>query len=67
MKVAPVARTASLIVKEVDGETLVYDLTTDKAHCLERYRGRAFWKNCDAAKSVSEISEVLSAATKYQC
>ena len=30
----PKARTEQLIVKEVDGEVLVYDLTTDRAHCL---------------------------------
>jgi hypothetical protein len=59
MKVSPVARTESLIVKEVDGETLVYDLTTDKAHCLNDTAARV-WKNCDGRKSVSEISEVLS-------
>lgn len=60
MKVSPVARTASLIVKEVDGETLVYDLNTDKAHCLNDTAARV-WKNCDGRKTVNEISETLSA------
>jgi len=60
MKVSPVARTESLIVKEVDGETLVYDLKTDKAHCLNE-TAALVWKNCDGLKSVSEISKVLSA------
>jgi hypothetical protein len=60
MKVSPVARTESLIVKEVDGETLVYDLTTDKAHCLNDTATRV-WKNCDGRKTVSEISAALSA------
>jgi hypothetical protein len=59
MKSSPVARTESLIVKEVDGETLVYDLKTDKAHCLNETAARV-WKNCDGHKSVSEISGVLS-------
>ncbi len=59
MKVSPVARTESLIVKEVDGETLVYDLTTDKAHCLNDTAARV-WKNCDGHTGVSEIAEVLS-------
>jgi hypothetical protein len=58
MKVLPVARTESLIVKEVDGEILVYDLKTDKAHCLNQTAARV-WKNCDGRKSVSEISELL--------
>ena len=60
MKVSPVARTESLIVKEVDGETLVYDLKTDKAHCLNDTAARV-WRNCDGRKSVSEISKLLSA------
>jgi hypothetical protein len=60
MKVSPVARTEALIVKEVDGETLVYDLKTDKAHCLNE-TAALVWKNCDGRKSVSEISKVLSA------
>lgn len=59
MKVSPVARTESLIVKEVNGETLVYDLKNDKAHCLNETAARV-WKNCDGRKSVSEIAEVLS-------
>ena len=63
MKVLPVARTESLIVKEVDGETLVYDLTTDKAHCLNETAARV-WKNCDGRKTVSEISATLSAEAK---
>jgi hypothetical protein len=60
MKVSPVARTESLIVKEVDGETLVYDETNDAAHCLNNTAAR-IWKNCDGQKTVSEISEILSA------
>ena len=59
MKVTPVARTESLIVKEVDGETLVYDLKTDKAHCLNETAGRV-WKKCDGLNSVSQITEILS-------
>jgi hypothetical protein len=63
MKVSPVARTESLIVKEVDGETLVYDLKTDKAHCLNETAARV-WKNCDGEKTVSDIAHVLSRETK---
>lgn len=59
MKVSPVARTEALIVKEVDGETLVYDLKTDKAHCLNE-TAALVWKNCDGHSNVSEIAEVLS-------
>lgn len=60
MKVSPVARTESLIVKEVDGETLVYDRKTDQAHCLNE-TAALVWKNCDGNKSVSEIARLISA------
>lgn len=63
MKVQPLARQSSLIVKEVDGETLVYDLETDKAHCLNSTAARV-WKDCDGQTSVSEIALHLGAEAK---
>ena len=58
MKVSPVARTASLIVKEVDGETLVYDQENDTAHCLNDTAARV-WKHCDGNKTIGEIATIL--------
>ena len=55
----PLARTEQLIVKEVDGEVLVYDLKTDQAHCLNNTAAKV-WKNCDGEKSVSDITAALS-------
>lgn len=60
MKALPRARKASLIVKEVDDETLVYDLETDKAHCLNSTAARV-WKDCDGQTSVGEIATRLGA------
>ncbi|HKP47779.1 MAG TPA: PqqD family protein [Pyrinomonadaceae bacterium] len=60
MKALPLARQSSLIVKEVDGEILVYDQKTDKAHCLND-TAASVWKNCDGSKSVSEIAKILGA------
>ncbi len=60
MKALPLARKASLIVKEVDDETLVYDLETDKAHCLNRTAARV-WKSCNGHMSIDEIAQQLSA------
>jgi hypothetical protein len=60
MQVHPRARQASLIVKEVDDETLVYDLETDKAHCLNDTAAR-IWKRCDGRTTVREISARLGA------
>ena len=61
MKVMPLARQASLIVKEVDDETLVYDLETDKAHCLNRTAARV-WKSCDGRNTVTDIATQLSSS-----
>lgn len=60
MKELPRARQASLIVKEVDDETLVYDLETDQAHCLNDTASR-IWKSCDGETSVAEIALNLRA------
>jgi hypothetical protein len=60
MKVQPLARQSSLIVKEVDDETLIYDRDTDKAHCLNLTAAR-IWKSCDGQSTVSEIAERLGA------
>jgi coenzyme PQQ synthesis protein D (PqqD) len=58
MKVQPLARQSSLIVKEIENETLVYDLESDKAHCLNVTAARV-WKSCDGRTTVSEIAEQL--------
>lgn len=59
MKALPRARQASLIIKEVDGETLIYDTEADKAHCLNSTAAQV-WKNCDGKTSVQEIASQLS-------
>jgi hypothetical protein len=51
----PLARTEQLIVKEVDGEVLVYDLQNNQAHCLNKTAAEV-WKNCDGLKSITDIS-----------
>jgi hypothetical protein len=63
MKVQPLARQESLIVKEVDGETLVYDLETNNAHCLNSTAAR-IWQNCDGQSTVDEIAERLKVDLK---
>jgi hypothetical protein len=59
----PKARKAKLIVKELEGETLVYDLDADKAHCLNQTAGH-IWRHCDGQTSVTEISQILAEQTK---
>ena len=55
----PKARTSGLIVKELPDETLVYDLETDKAHCLNR-TATWVWNNCDGKKTVKDLSASLA-------
>ncbi|MCU1288417.1 MAG: hypothetical protein JWN60_646 [Acidobacteria bacterium] len=51
---APTARKNGLVIQEMPDEVLVYDLKTDKAHCLNQ-TAAFVWKNCDGKTSVSEI------------
>jgi hypothetical protein len=55
----PKARSEQLIVKELDNETLIYDLADDKAHCLNKTAAQV-WKNCSGERSVSEIQASLA-------
>ena len=50
----PMARQNGLVIQEMPDEVLVYDLDSNKAHCLNQ--SAAFiWKSCDGAKSVPDI------------
>lgn len=59
MKVQPLARQSSLVIKELDDETLVYDLESDQAHCLN-YTAARIWKSCDGRNTVEEIAAQLN-------
>lgn len=52
------ARHEGLVVQEMPDEVLVYDLNTNKAHCLNK-SAAAVWKNCDGANSISDIAAIL--------
>jgi hypothetical protein len=50
----PTARQQGLVVQELPDETLVYDIDSNKAHCLNR--SAAFvWRSCDGSNSVADI------------
>src|ERR1044071_1833565 len=61
-RLAPLARTDNFIVKEVDGELLVYDQQRHKAHCLNKLAAD-IWRLCDGSKTASEIATQLSTPT----
>ena len=59
---SPAARKKSLIIKELPTETLIYDLETDKAHCLNETAARV-WKNCDGRQTVAQMCESIERET----
>jgi hypothetical protein len=54
----PKARTERLIIKELPDETLVYDLDTDQAHCLNQTSGLV-WKNCDGTRTATQVADCI--------
>lgn len=48
------ARQNGLVVQEMPDEVLVYDLDTNKAHCLNN-SAALIWKSCDGSNSVEDI------------
>jgi hypothetical protein len=54
----PKAKTERLIVREIDGETLVYDRSREAASCLNEFAARV-WRECDGETSVAAIAAAL--------
>ncbi len=54
----PKEKTERLIVREIDSETLVYDLSRDVASCLNEFAARV-WRECDGETSVAAIAAAL--------
>ena len=51
----PRAREVDLLVHELQGETVVYDLTRHEGHCLNR-SARLVWEACDGETPVAAIA-----------
>ncbi|MGQ0543255.1 MAG: PqqD family protein [Blastocatellia bacterium] len=58
----PTARKTGLVVQEVTDEVLLYDLESNKAHCLNQ-TAALVWKSCNGNNSVSEIAKHLESQT----
>ncbi len=54
----PLARRDELVVEELEEETLVYDLKSDKARCLN-HTAAMVWKRCDGRTSVLEVAALV--------
>lgn len=61
----PVARKENLVIQEAADEVLVYDLASNKAHCLNP-TAAFIWRSCDGANSVDEIGQLLSSKSGSQ-
>lgn len=55
----PQSRKDNLVVQEIEGEVLIYDLNKNKAFCLNDTSAQV-WQACDGTKSVTEISQLIS-------
>ncbi|HET9531638.1 MAG TPA: PqqD family protein [Blastocatellia bacterium] len=56
----PQARKDGLVVKELPGEVLVYDLERHKAHCLNQ-TAMLVWSQCDGRATVTDMIEAVQA------
>lgn len=54
----PKAKTERLIVREIDDETLVYDVGRHAATCLNEFAAKV-WRQCDGETSVAGIAAAL--------
>ncbi len=55
----PRMRERGLVVQEAADEMLVYDLDTNKAHCLNN-SAAAVWRLCDGTRNVEDISRLFN-------
>ena len=56
----PRAREEGLVVQELDGELLIYDLDTHRSHCLNSTAAMV-WRECDGRSTVGEIARRVGA------
>lgn len=56
--IKPVVRTRDLVVQEHGDEILIYDLTKDRAMCLNT-TAAAVWRACDGTRTVSDLAALV--------
>jgi hypothetical protein len=54
----PKRREKGLLTEELPNETIVYDTTNHKVHCLNPV-ARAVWRHCDGRTSAAELARLL--------
>ena len=55
----PRARSEGLVVRDLDGEVLVYDLERHQAHCLNE-ASALVWRACDGTRRLPELAAMLA-------
>jgi hypothetical protein len=54
----PKSREKNLVVQELDGEVLIYDLNKNKAVCLNK-TSALVWQACDGSRTIADIGDVV--------
>ena len=54
----PLARTDNLVIRELDDETLVYDMERDEAHCLNQ-TAALVWQQCNGRTTAAQAARIL--------
>jgi hypothetical protein len=55
----PISRKDEIVVQEVDGEILIYDLRSNKAFCLNE-TSAAVWRACDGSRDIRALNDLVS-------
>lgn len=59
----PKSRREDIVIQEVDGEILIYDLRINKAYCLNR-TSALVWQACDGSRTIAEINDFVGRQLK---
>ena len=59
----PHARKEGLVVRELADEVLVYDLESDRAHCLNK-TAALVWLKCDGETTITEMAQQMGRELK---
>jgi hypothetical protein len=62
---APKSRKENLVVQELEGEVLIYDLEKNKALCLNE-TSALVWQSCDGSRTIAGISDIIGKQLKSQ-
>ena len=61
----PKTRNENIVVQEFENEVLIYDLTINKAFCLNQ-TSKMIWQMCNGKNSVADIADNLKQSLKQQ-